>query len=146
MKCALERLRYSSERARQLANMGQAQRLPWTHEGLDGWLRKGQYEDLSTDAPPDEDKTNDDPEGLEDGSSVVWEHETRQDKSREIWRCSRVHRVASARPRGEAVLSQTVENFPMRAEQPVRKVSKNPPKSCSFPEHGQDEQCITSVL
>ena len=55
IKCAPEQLRYSSERARQLANMGQAQRLPWTHEGLDGWLRKGQNVDLSMDAPPDGD-------------------------------------------------------------------------------------------
>ena len=51
--------------------MGQAQRLPWTHEGLDVWLRKGQYEDLPMDAPPDEDKTDDEPEGLEDDSSAV---------------------------------------------------------------------------
>ena len=54
IKCAPEHLRYSSERARQSANMGQAQRLPWTHEGLDGWLRKGQYESLPiTDTPDD---------------------------------------------------------------------------------------------
>ena len=46
-------------------------------EGLDGWLRKGQYEDLSMNAPPDEDKTDDEPEGLEDSSSAAWEHETR---------------------------------------------------------------------
>ena len=38
---------------------------------LDGWLRTGQYEDLSMDAPPDEDKTDDEPEGLEDDSSAA---------------------------------------------------------------------------
>ena len=67
---------------RQLANMGQAQRLPWNHEGLDGWLRKGQYEVLPTGAPPDEDKTDDEPDGLEDDSSAAWEHETRHIKSK----------------------------------------------------------------
>ena len=41
IKCALEQLMCSSDRARQLANKGQAQRLPWTHEGVDGWLRTG---------------------------------------------------------------------------------------------------------
>ena len=71
IKCAPEQLRYSSERARHLANMGQAQRLLWTHEGLDVWLRKGQYEDLPMDAPPDEDKTDDELEGLEDDSSAA---------------------------------------------------------------------------
>ena len=43
--------------------------------GMDGCAKK-QYEDLSMDAPPDEDKTDDEPEGLEDDSSM------RQDKSR----------------------------------------------------------------
>ena len=106
IKGALEQLRYSSERARQLANMGQAQRLPWTHEGLDGWLRKGQYGDLTTDAPPDEDETDDKQEG--DWKMIHQQPGSmRQDKSRENWSCSRVHRVALERPRGEEVLSQT---------------------------------------
>ena len=48
-----------------------AQRLPWTHEGFDGWLRKGQNENLSMDAPPDEDETDDEPEGLEDDASAA---------------------------------------------------------------------------
>ena len=80
VKCAPEKLWYSSERARQLAIMGQARRLPWTREGLDESLRKGQHEDLSMDAPPDEDETDDEPEGLEYDSSAAWEHETRQVK------------------------------------------------------------------
>ena len=104
VKC---KLRCSSERARQLANMGQAQRLPWTQEGLDGWLRKGQYEDLSMGGPPDEDKTDDEPEGLEDDSSAAWEHETRQVKRKLEMQPSSSRSLT--RPRGEAVLSQTDE-------------------------------------
>ena len=46
---------------------------------MDGCAR-GQYEDLPTDAPPDEDHTDDEPEGLEDDSSAAWERETRQVK------------------------------------------------------------------
>ena len=127
IKGALEQLRYSSERARQLANMGQAQRLPWTHEGLDGWLRKGQYEDLTTDAPPDEDETDDEPQGLEDDSSAAWEHETRQVKRKLELQPSSSRSLE--RPRGEEVLSQTFAKIPMQAEKPVRKVSQNPTKS-----------------
>ena len=47
---------------------------------MDGWLRKGRCEDLSMDTPPDENKTDDEPERLEDDSSAAWEHETRQIK------------------------------------------------------------------
>ena len=123
-----------------LENMGQAQRLPWTHEVLHGWLRKGQHEDLSMDAPPDEDKTDDEP-GLEDDSSAAWEHEKRQVKRKLEY--SRVPRVASRVQRGKALLSQT-------EKKPVRKVSKQPAKSSKakttsrFFEHGRNEQRITT--
>ena len=69
-----------------MANMGQAQKLPWTHEGLDGWLRKGQYEDLSMDSPPDEHKTDDEPEGLEDDSSAAWENEDKTSQEKILFR------------------------------------------------------------
>ena len=83
---------------------------------MNGWLRLGQCEDLPTDAPPDEDKTDDKPEELE-----AWEHETRQVKRKlEMQPCS---------PRGEAVLSRTAVHIQMQAEQLVRIVSKNPTKS-----------------
>ena len=127
IKCALEQLRYSSDRARQWENMGQAQRLPWTHEGLDGWLRKGQYEDLPTDDLPDEEQTDDEPEGLEDDSSAAWEHETRQVKSKLEMQTSSSSSLAH--PRGEPVLSQTVDNTPMQSEQHGRSVSKSSAKS-----------------
>ena len=126
IKCAPEHLRYSSERARQLANMGQAQRLPWTHEGLDGWLRKGQYENSPMDATPDENDTEDKAEGLENDSSAAWEHETRQVKRKLEMQPCLSNRLA--RPRDEAVLSQSVENTHMQVKQPVRKVSKKPTK------------------
>ena len=61
--------------------------------------RKGQYEDLSMDAPPDEDKTDDEPEGLVD--DYQQRGSMRKDKSRENWRCSRVHGVVS-RVRGRS--------------------------------------------
>ena len=80
INCAPKHLRFSSERARQLANMGQGQRLPWTHEGLDGWLRKGQYEHLPMDATPDEEDTEDEAGGLDDDSSAASEHAARQVK------------------------------------------------------------------
>ena len=80
IKCALEHFRYSSDRARQLANMGQAPRLPWTHEGLDGWLGKGQYESLPMNDTPDDDDTDEGDEELKDESSAAWEHATRQAK------------------------------------------------------------------
>ena len=113
VKCASEQLRYSSERARQLANVGQ-----------DGWLRKGQYEDLSMDAPPDEDKTDDELEGLDFDSSAAWEYETRQVKRKLEMQQLEMQPSSSsslARPRGDAVLSQT-------DEKPVHKVSKQPAK------------------
>ena len=65
-------IKCSSERARPtIGEHGTSTEFPWTHEGFDGWLRKGQYEDLSLDAPPDEDKTDDELEGLEDDSSAA---------------------------------------------------------------------------
>ena len=73
IKCTLEQLRFSSDQARQFTNMRRAQGLPrGPTKGLHGWLLKGQYEDLPTDALPDEDKTDD--------SSAAWAHETRQVK------------------------------------------------------------------
>ena len=114
--CAPEHLRYSSDRAQQLANMGQAQRLPWTHESLDGWLRKGQYESLPMIDTPDADDTYEDDEGLKADSSAAWEHETRQVKRKLEMQPSSSSSLAH--PRDEAVLSQTVENTPKS----VRKV------------------------
>ena len=70
--------------------LSQAQRLPWTHEGLDGWLRKGQDVDLSMDAPPDGD----------DRFQKEWKmtHQQlgsmRHDKQIENWRCRGGHREA----------------------------------------------------
>ena len=72
------------------------------------------------DAPPDEDKTDDEPEGLEDCSSAAWEHETRQVKRKLVMQPSSSSGLA--RPRGEAVLSKTDEKL-------VRKLSKQPAKS-----------------
>ena len=88
--------------------------MPWTHEGLDGWLRKRHYADLQTDAPPDENKTDDEPEGLEGDSSAAWEHETLEMQP--------ISSSSFAFSRGETVLSQTAEN-------PVRTVSKHPTHS-----------------
>ena len=62
-------------------------------------------EDLSMDAPPDEDKTDDEPEGVEDDSSAAREHETRQVKRKLEMQPSSSSSLT--RPRGEAVLSQT---------------------------------------
>ena len=106
-----------------MANVGQAQRLPWTHKGPYGWLRKGLYEDLLMDAPPDVDKTDDEPEGLEDDSLAAWEQETRQVKRKIEMQPS--SSCSLARPRGEAVLSQTDEKP-------------------GFLEHGRNEQRITT--
>ena len=50
------------------------------HQGLDGWLRNRKYDDFPKDSAPDEDETDDEPAGLDDGSSAAWEHETRQVK------------------------------------------------------------------
>ena len=119
IKCAPEHLRYSSERARQLASMGQAQRLPWAHEGLDGWLRKRQYENLPMDATPDEEDTEDEAEGREDDSSAAWEYETRQVKRKLEMQPSSSSSLGQ--PRDEAVLSQPVEKTHMHVEQTVRK-------------------------
>ena len=127
IKCALEHWRYSSERTRQLASMGQAQRLLWTHEGLDGWLRKRQYENLPMDATPDEENTEDEAEGLEDDSSAAWEYEIRQVKRNLEMQPSSSSSLAQ--PRDEAVLSQPVEKTHMQVEQTVRKVSKKPTQS-----------------
>ena len=71
-------------------------------------------------APPDEDKTDDEPQGLDDDSSAAWEHETRQVKRKLEMQPSSSSSLA--RPKGEAVLSQT-------AEKPVRKMTKHPTKS-----------------
>ena len=46
LKCAPDQLRYSSERARQLAALEKTRKLPCTTEGLDSWLQEGQYDDL----------------------------------------------------------------------------------------------------
>ena len=67
---------------------------------MDG-CAKGLCEDLSTDATPDADKTDDEPEGLEDDSSA-WEHETRQVKRKLEMQTSSSRSLAC--PRGEAVL------------------------------------------
>ena len=64
---------------------------------MDG-CAKDKYEDLSMDAPPDDDE----PEGLEDDSSAAWEHETRQVKRKLEMQPSSSSGLA--RPRGEAVL------------------------------------------
>ena len=126
INCAPKHLRFSSERARQLANMGQAQRLPWTHEGLDGWLRKGQYEHLPMDATPDEEDTEDEAGGLDDDSSAASEHAARQVKR--LLEMQPSSSSSLARPGDEAVLSKPVENTHMQVEQPVRKVCKKPTK------------------
>ena len=94
-----------------------------------GWLRTGQYEDLPTDAPPDEDKKGDEPEGSEDDSSAAWERETRQVKRKLEMQTS--SSSSFARPGGEAVLSLTVENTPMQAEQPTCAKSVQEPKEVS---------------
>ena len=127
IKCAPEHLRYSSERARQLANMGQAQRLPWTHEGLDGWLRKGQYENLPITDTPDDHHSDDDEEGMKDDSSAAWEQEIRQVKRKLEMQPSSSSSLA--RPRTEAALSQTGESTPRQNGQPVQKVSKPPTRT-----------------
>ena len=72
------------------------------------------------DAPPDEDKTDDEPEGLEGGSSAAWEHETKQVKRKSEMQPSSSSSLV--RPRGDAMLSQT-------DEKPLRRVSKQPTKS-----------------
>ena len=77
--------------------MGQAQLLPWTHEGLDESLRKGQYEDVPTD--------DDETEGLEDDSSAALEHETRQVNRKSVMQASSSRSLAGLG--GEAVLLQT---------------------------------------
>ena len=121
--------------------MGQAQRLPWTHEGLDGWLRKEQFEDLSMDAPPNEHKTGDEPEGLEDDSSAAWEHETRQAKRKLEMQPS--FSSSLARPRGEAVLSQTDEKPSAKSVQTTNEALKSRITS-RFLEHGRNEQRNTT--
>ena len=114
IKCAPEHLRYSSERARQLANMGQAQRLPWTHEGLDGWLRKGQYESLPITDTPDDRSTDEDEEGVKDDSSAAWEQETRQAKRKLEMQPSSSSSLA--RPRTEAALMSKPSNKTRKQE------------------------------
>ena len=122
IKCAPEHLRY----ARQLANLGQAQRLPWTHDGPDGCLRKGQYENLPRDATPDEDDTDDEAEGLGDDASTAWEHETRQVKRKLEMEPNSSSSLA--RPRDETVSSRSVEKTHTQDEEPVQKMSKKPAK------------------
>ena len=78
-------------------------------------------------ATPDEEDTEDEAEGLEDGSSAAWKYETRQVK-----RKLEMHPSSSsslAQPRDEGVLSQPVEKTHMQVKQTVRKVSKKPTKS-----------------
>ena len=122
IKCPPEHLRY----ARQVANLGQAQRLPWTHDGLDGCLRKGQYENLPRDATPDEDDTDDEAEGLGDDASTASEHEAREVKRKLEMEPNSSSSLA--RPRDETVLSRSVEKTHTQDEEPVQKMSKKPAK------------------
>ena len=93
------------------------------------------------DAPPDEDKTDDEPEGLDYDLSAAWEYETRQVKRKLEMQPSSSSSLA--RPRGDAVLSET-------DEKPVHKVSKQPAKysrqesRALFVEQGRNEQRITT--
>ena len=61
--------------------MVQAQRTTWTHDDLDAWLRKGQYEELSSDGPPiEKDGDDDHMSKMKIDSPPAWEHEMRQVK------------------------------------------------------------------
>ena len=51
-----EQLRYPSERAGQLAALGQSHQWSWTSEGPDAWLRKGHCSDLTSDLLPEEER------------------------------------------------------------------------------------------
>ena len=102
--------------------MGQAQRLPWTHEGLDGWLRKGQYESLPMIDTPDNHNTDEDEDGVKYDSSAAWEQETRQVKRKLEMQPSSSSSLAS--PRSEVALSQTGENTPRQTGQPMQKLFK----------------------
>ena len=50
--------------------MEQAQRLLWTHEVLNGWLRKREYENLPMDATPDKEDTDESSAALEIGDAA----------------------------------------------------------------------------
>ena len=82
---APEPLRYSSERARQLAALRKPQKVSWTSEGSDVWLKKGQYDDLTSYLPPEderreaEDSTQDD---LGVVTTTAWDDEARQVRRR----------------------------------------------------------------
>ena len=80
LKCAPEQLRYSSERSLQLPNMGHAQRPPWDSRKFRRMAEQRRVSKTSsTDASPNEEDADDDPElEVEDASSAAWEHETRQ--------------------------------------------------------------------
>ena len=99
--------------------MGQAQRLPWTHEGLDGWLRKGQYESLPMIDTPDDDDTDEDDEGLQDDSSAAWEHETRQAKRKLELQPSSLSILAH--PRDEKILQGLCEKCSSNQSRPKNK-------------------------
>ena len=126
IKCAPEQLRYSSGRARQLANVGQAQKLPWTHEVLDGCAKDNMK---PCRLMLHQRKTR---QVTSQKDWMMIHHQCgsmRQDKSRENLEMQPSASSSVTRPRGEAVLSQTVENITTQAEQLVRKVSKSPTKS-----------------
>ena len=107
-----EQLRYWSDTSRQVTNMRHAQKLLWTREGR-------QHENLLTDAPPNEEDTDDGPNESEDESSASWEHDTCLVK--------RKTRPSSsgclACPLGEARMSQQVY-YNAREEHP-----RTPPKT-----------------
>ena len=94
--------------------MGQAQRLPWTHEGLDGWLRKGHYESLPITDTPDDRSTDEDEEGLKDDSSAASEQETRQAKRKLEMQPSSSSSLA--RQRSEAALMSRPSNKTRKQE------------------------------
>ena len=130
--------------ARQSLSLSQAQRLPWTHEGLEGWLRRRQHENLPMGATPDEEDTEF--RGRRTGRWLVCSlGRMRHDKSRRKLEMHPNSSSSLAQPSDEGVLSQPVEKTHMQVKQTVRKVSKKlnevqiPKVTCSILEHVRRE-------
>ena len=117
-----EQLRYWSDRARQVPNMRHAQILLWTRESQ-------QHENLLTDAPPNEEDTDDGPNESVDESSASWEHDTCLVKRKTRPSSS----SCLACPLGEARMSQQVY-YNAREEHPRN------PKNLKNKNHAQSSR------
>ena len=102
-----------------------------THGGLGGCSRKGQFEDVSSDGPSNENDSDDDHEQVGIDSSPVWEHEERQVKRKLEMQPSSSSSLAC--PRGETLMAEgTVSSQEQRVRENLEDTFGTPKNHTQF--------------